>query len=181
MTRRFDGVRAELNRWRIRGRLVERRADACGEYLRAESGVRVRRRAQATSLSFGDYVYLSQDVGFYLEHAGASIHIGDGTFVNRRTEVVSEIGVTIGAYCLIGWDVLVTDTDQHQIEDVPTRDSVTIGDYVWIAARATVLKGVTIGEGAIVGTGAVVNRDVPPRTLVAGVPARPVRSGVTWR
>ena len=54
------------------------------------------------------------------------------------------------------------------------REPVTIGDRVFIGANAVVMMGVTIGDEAVVGAGAVVSRDVPPRTVVAGVPARPV-------
>ena len=49
---------------------------------------------------------------------------------------------------------------------------ITVGDNVWFGAGVQVLPGVTIGEGAVVAAGAVVTRDVPPRTLVAGVPAK---------
>lgn len=52
---------------------------------------------------------------------------------------------------------------------------IVIGDKVWIGANATVLPGVTIGKGAIVAAGAVVHRDVPPFTVVGGVPARILR------
>lgn len=52
---------------------------------------------------------------------------------------------------------------------------VTICDGAWLGARCTILPGVTVGEGAIVGAGAVVTRDVPPHTLVAGVPAVCIR------
>ena len=49
---------------------------------------------------------------------------------------------------------------------------VTIGNKVWLGARVTICPGVTIGDGAIVGAGTVVTKDVPPRTVVAGVPRR---------
>jgi maltose O-acetyltransferase len=52
---------------------------------------------------------------------------------------------------------------------------VRIGDDVWIGGHATILPGVTIGDGAVVAAGAVVTKDVPPYTVVAGVPARVVK------
>lgn len=53
---------------------------------------------------------------------------------------------------------------------------MTIGRQVWLGASVTVVPGVSIGDGAIVGAGAVVTKDVPARTIVAGVPARVIRS-----
>ena len=52
---------------------------------------------------------------------------------------------------------------------------VVISDKVWLGARVTICPGVMIGEGAIVGAGAVVTKDVPPRAVVAGVPARVIK------
>ena len=53
---------------------------------------------------------------------------------------------------------------------------VVIEDDVWIGGNVTVLPGVTIGQGAVVAAGAVVTRDVPPRTLVGGVPAKVIKT-----
>lgn len=108
---------------------------------------------------------------------GASISIGDGTYLNRNTEIVAAGSVTIGRDCKIGRDVLIMDTDQHALPGAELVVApVVIEDRAWIGARAIVLKGVRIGHDSVVGAGSVVTRDVPARTLVAGQPARVVRS-----
>jgi acetyltransferase-like isoleucine patch superfamily enzyme len=68
------------------------------------------------------------------------------------------------------------DTDQHELPGAGlVVRPVAIEDRVWIGARAIILKGVTVGHDAVVAAGSVVTRDVPPRTVAAGVPARVVR------
>lgn len=72
------------------------------------------------------------------------------------------------------------DTDYHCIEGSVATKPTIIGDHVWIGNKAVILKGVTIGQGAVVAAGAVVSRDVPAHTLVAGVPAKPIKRNVKW-
>ena len=55
------------------------------------------------------------------------------------------------------------------------KGDIVIGNDVWIGYEAIVLSGVTIGDGAIIGTRAVVTKDVPPYTIVGGIPAKPIR------
>lgn len=108
---------------------------------------------------------------------GASISIGDGTYLNRNTEIVAARSVKIGRDCKIGRDVLIMDTDQHALPGSELMVApVVIEDRAWIGARAIVLKGVRIGHDSVVGAGSVVTRDVPARTIVAGQPGRVVRS-----
>lgn len=57
---------------------------------------------------------------------------------------------------------------------------IQIGNHVWIGARAIILKGVTIGDGVVVAAGAVVTKDVPPNTLVGGVPAKIIKENISW-
>lgn len=85
--------------------------------------------------------------------------------------------VTMGMRVYIGHHVVIVTTN-HEIGPEPQRcgpwrtAAVVVEDGAWIGARATILPGVTVGRGAVVAAGAVVNRDVPPNTLVGGVPAR---------
>ncbi len=90
--------------------------------------------------------------------------------------------LTVGDYSLFGEGVSIHD-DNHVIgrgpEPIASRGLVTrpvaIGRNVWVGARAVILPGVHIGDNAVVGAGAVVTRDVPPYTVVAGVPARIIK------
>jgi acetyltransferase-like isoleucine patch superfamily enzyme len=108
---------------------------------------------------------------------GARIRIGNGTYLNRGTEIVAARSVTIGSDCKIARDVIIMDTDQHALPDEElVASSVTIEDRVWIGARAIILKGVTVGHDAVIGAGSVVTRSVPPHTVVGGVPARVLRA-----
>jgi len=92
--------------------------------------------------------------------------------------------VTIGRLCTVSWDVQITDNDFHALTVDGVRQPMTapvvIGDSVWIATGAVILKGVTIGDGAVVAAGAVVTGDVASGTVVAGVPARAVGRAEAW-
>ena len=116
---------------------------------------------------------------FFSEH-GTGLRIGRNVFINQNCTIYDLGGVDIGDDVLIGPNVSII-TSGHPLEPSQRRAAVTaspitIGRNVWIAAGATVIGGVTIGENSVVAAGAVVTRDVPPNTLVAGVPARIVRT-----
>ncbi|ACQ79442.1 acetyltransferase, putative [Beutenbergia cavernae DSM 12333] len=106
--------------------------------------------------------------------------IGDGTWIGAFTVIDGSGGLTIGAGCDIsaGVQIYTHSTARRCVSgrrypDVD-RAPVTIGDRVFLGAGAVVNMGVTIGDEAVIGAGAVVTKDVPARTVVAGVPARRV-------
>ena len=114
---------------------------------------------------------------FYTE-CGINIKLGKNVFINSCCQFQDQGGITIGDGSLIGHSAIIT-TLNHDFA-VAHRSSmhpapVVIGKNVWLGARVTVVPGVTIGDGAIIGAGAVVTKDVPPKAVAAGVPARVIR------
>ena len=103
---------------------------------------------------------------------GAKIEIGNGTYLNRNTLVHASTLVHIGVDCKVSWDVVIMDTDMHSIPGKESDKPVFIEDDVWIGCRVIILKGVRIGHDAVIAAGSVVTKDVPPETVVGGVPAR---------
>lgn len=104
----------------------------------------------------------------------ATLSIGNGSYLNRNTLIVCEDRVEIGENCKIAWDVIIMDSDLHPIDDTTpiVNKPVRIGDGVWIGCRCIILKGVTIGHGAVIAAGSVVTKNIPPRTVYGGSPAK---------
>ncbi len=114
------------------------------------------------------------------------ITIGDGTGIHMDFHCGAAESVTIGKNVLIAGRVYITDHD-HKFDDPvtpPIRSSeliskpVIIEDGVWLGEGCVILKGVTIHSRAVVGANAVVTRDVPPRAVVGGVPAKIIRFAI---
>lgn len=115
--------------------------------------------------------------------SGPILHIGGGTSIQPFVHLAAVSSLRIGRDCLFASHVYITDHDHDWRDgDVPARlqpqllaEPVTIGNGVWLGERVCVLKGVTIGDGAIVGAASVVTKDIPPRCIAVGAPARVVK------
>jgi acetyltransferase-like isoleucine patch superfamily enzyme len=111
----------------------------------------------------------------------SAISIGSFTRIGGHCRMDATAPITIGQQVSIAPDVSIITTS-HQIGDRSRRagkvvaEAVVVQDGAWVGANAMLMPGVTIGTGSVVGAGAVVQDDVPPNTIVAGSPARPVRS-----
>lgn len=107
---------------------------------------------------------------------GGRIEVGARTLVNGAM-LHAKREIHIGEDSMIGFGARIFDADLHPLDsETPERmEPVRIGDRVWIGTDVIVLRGVTIGDDVVVGAGSVVTRDLPPRVLALGAPARPVR------
>jgi hypothetical protein len=134
---------------------------------------------------------------FIFESDQGYISIGDRTFINTGTKLISRTGIEIGNDVTIAWGCYIYDHDSHSIDwrdriqekyeygnesDIQTlllkkswnnihSKPIHIGDKAWLGFNVIVLKGVSIGDGAIIGAGSVVTRDVPAYCIAAGNPA----------
>lgn len=115
--------------------------------------------------------------------------IGKRCVINGFVRLLSHeaASLTLGDGCLLAGFVDISVSDMHSIVDVstgarlnPARE-VLVGERVWIGQRTQILKGARIGAGSIIGAGSVVTGEIPPNVIAAGVPARVIREGVTWR
>jgi acetyltransferase-like isoleucine patch superfamily enzyme len=115
-----------------------------------------------------------------LPHAG--IRIGRDSLIGEYTVIRGQGGVTMGdrVYTsphtqIIAVNHVFDDPERPFVDQGITAEGIVIEDDVWLGSAAVVTDGVRIGRGAVVAAGAVVTRDVPPHTVVGGVPARVLR------
>ena len=138
----------------------------------------------AENISIGDHVQIGPmcRIGALW---GTPITIGDRCEITGGSSLFAQTdGIEIGASVLLAWNVQIFDS-HHKTSD-PTRPireqgmtrggKVVIRDGAWLGANVVVLAGVTIGRNAVIGANSVVTRDVPDFGVVAGAPARPIRS-----
>lgn len=139
-------------------------------------------------LFMGNNSHLQVDGSFDI-YSGARIYVNEGAtlrlgggYVNHNFNISCFDSISIGRGVVISENVTVRDSDNHKV--YPSQDPMTqpivIGNHVWIGMNVTILKGVRIGDGAIVAAGAVVTKDVPENTLVGGVPARVLKTDISW-
>jgi acetyltransferase-like isoleucine patch superfamily enzyme len=127
---------------------------------------------------------------------GDGIEIGNNSYVGKNSMIRAAGKITIGNSVLISHNVMIIDTNSHEIDYKERNEGfihlvtkgwpaqkgnvevalITIEDYAWISYNVCILKGVTIGKGAIIGAGSVVTKDIPPFTLYAGNPAKFIRT-----
>lgn len=115
-----------------------------------------------------------------INNAVGDVIIGDHTRIGLHNTIIGP--VTIGSHVNLAQGITITALN-HNFDDSEKRidqqgistKEVVLEDDIWVGANAVILPGVTIGKHAVVAAGAIVTKDVPPHSLVAGVPAKVIR------
>lgn len=157
---------------------------APGARLRIGAGAVTERRRDGVRFALGPGAQVDVGEGSWLRSdlgpvnvvafQGARITLGPECFLNG-CHLSAKRSLTLGRRAWVGPGCRVFDSDQHDFDDAhPERtEAVEIGDFAWIAADTTVLRGVRIGAHAVVGTRSLVTDSIPPHTLAYGAPATP--------
>ena len=121
---------------------------------------------------------------------GSEISVGSGVSSYRDINIVAKNGknIYIGDECMFAREIMVRNNDGHVILDKATGEllnppeDIVIGNNVWIGMRSIILKGSVIKDGSVIGAMSLVNKKFDEENiLIAGVPAKKLRSGIEWR
>lgn len=141
------------------------------------------------SIHVGDRVRVSGNVTLIVSYKATpnpTIEIGNEVYIGYATVLACADRITIGNQVLLAQGVQIYDNNTHPLDpearaqNLPVEKEnvapVVIEDDAWIGGHATILKGVRVGRGSVVATHAVVSRDVPSMSVVAGNPAKVVKT-----
>jgi len=138
-------------------------------------------------INLGNHVSIARDAILFctgvIAQKGTGITIGDRTGIGARAFIAGQGGVTIGSDVITGPNIQIF-SENHNFnaalltikEQGVTRQPTVIGNNCWLGGGITILAGVTIGDGCVIAAGSVVTKSVPPNSIVAGVPAKVIKT-----
>ncbi|MFA7062341.1 MAG: acyltransferase [Pedobacter sp.] len=117
-----------------------------------------------------------------IANKGVGLEIGDFSAIGAQSFLGCQGGIKIGSNVIMGPGVRIF-SENHNYEDISvpirlqgeTRKGVVIEDNCWIGSGVTILGGVTIGSGSVIAAGSVVTKNIPPQSIVAGIPAKVIK------
>lgn len=144
-------------------------------------------RGTGNEVEIGKSCIIGHNCSIRIEGNGCKVSIGDGTTMTRDIHICAQedgMSITIGRNCMFSNHIIVRTSDSHPIykdgQRINPAASVVIGNHVWIAPETTVLKGVVVGDNCILASKSLLTKSVSESSLVAGIPAKVVKTDVNW-
>ncbi|MHC1738164.1 MAG: DapH/DapD/GlmU-related protein [Ignavibacteriaceae bacterium] len=118
-------------------------------------------------------------------HENATVELGDSSYINPNSLFVISHSLKIGDNCAISWNCQFLDEDFHHISYPGRKESsgrgIVIGNRVWIGSNSVILKGTVIPDGCVIAANSVVRGSgFSPNSLIAGNPAKTIKTDVSW-
>ncbi len=117
----------------------------------------------------------------------ATLELGDHFTISSKSEIICRKRVVFGSDCLLSWDILVMDSDLHDIrnergETINAPRPVEIGNHVWIGCRSMILKGVTVKDGCIVAAGSTLTKSYESANcILGGGKIEAIKTNIEWK
>ena len=148
----------------------------------------IRIRGNNNKIIFGEQCCVGKNCSFWMEGNDILIEIGNrSTFTENIHFCAQENNqkIVVGEDCMFSNTITVRTSDSHPIYDengmrINPPNSVYIGNHIWIAPNSKVFKGAVIHDGAIIGSNTMVTKEIPAKSLAVGMPAKIVKSNVSW-
>jgi acetyltransferase-like isoleucine patch superfamily enzyme len=151
-----------------------------GKNVKLYEGIRIVGNS-ADAIAIGNDVRILRGVTISTSPEGR-VQIGNGVHIGEGSIIYSGVEIKIGDNVIMGPQNIIVDLDHRfQNLDIPINEQgmngkeVSIEEDVWIASHCVIIKGVTIGKGSVIGAGSVVNKNIPPYSVAAGVPAKVIK------
>ena len=178
----------------MHARRMATQATLRGKRYNFEPGSHIMLSASSTpkDIELGEFVTL---YGTIQSQSGGQVVMGDYTRLGKGSIIRCVERVSVGSYTAIADNVVISDNGNHPIDPVFRRkmkedaldgdmrlwkhsdhSPVIIGENVWVCEGARINRGVTIGDNAIIAAGAIVTKDVPANSIVAGIPAKVIKT-----
>lgn len=148
-----------------------------------------RIRGNNNTIEFDENCRVGPKCSFWMEGNNISIKIGASTSFTHTVHFCAQednSAITVGEDCMFANTIIVRTSDSHAIYDMNSDErinhpkSVYIGNHVWIAPGAKIMKGSVIEDGAIIGSNSVVTKVISANSLAVGMPAKVVRENIKW-
>lgn len=136
------------------------------------------------TIILGDDVNIGQ--GVRISNHG-TLSIDDNVTISANASIMCAKEITIEKNCLISWDVLIMDTDSHEIISLESgcpinfSSSITIKENVWISCRCTILKGTLIGKNNVVAAGSIVSGIYKETNVIYSSNKKIIKRGISWK
>lgn len=151
--------------------------------------VEIRIVGNNNKIIFGDKCSVGKKCSFWLEGNNIVVRIGENSSFTHNVHFCAQEDASIiqcGKNCMFSNSIIVRTSDSHPIYDLVSLERinqakpVVIGDNVWVAPGARILKGAIIGDGSVIGSNTIVSNEIPSNVLAVGMPARVVKQNIYW-
>ncbi|MEW6088693.1 MAG: DapH/DapD/GlmU-related protein [bacterium] len=152
------------------------------------NNVRFYIKGSGHNIDISENCWFKRRASIDFEDENCTLFIGKNSVLEEANIAVVEPGmkVIIGEDCMFGQHIYIRTTDSHSIisqesgKRINFAKNIEIEDHVWICDHCIILKGVHIGKNSIIGAGSVVTKSCGPGVILAGNPAKVVKTGVSW-